>query len=385
MSTSIRRSALISALATTLALFGCKSEDGQGDAGGDGPAASDAQVEPIKKGDLKRDLNTKPKPKITQLIPDNGFSTGGYTVTVVGENFAAGAAVYLDGQPQDVVVNVASSISLSFTMKANPYDPTKPGKVYVGVMVNQQFSNTMGFSYTISTPMTSAFKGSVLTASTSCFRDFPSDPIEGKVTLASDAGAPSIKAEVGYSAKVGSDPSKDSGWKWTAATFLKKDAAYDVYAAPLTVPLSTTYDIAYRFSADNGQTWIYADTDETDLKYDPAKAAKLTATDPPLYYCLSSADCTKYSYEVVCKIDTANKANNKCIECLADADCKGNPKALGPKCNTAKMLCGCAADGDCASNPNGAKCLGWCGCESDTNCVSPAKCYEDKSGITICK
>jgi hypothetical protein len=375
--------------ASVLATAGCKGDDNKTDAGADnGPGLTDATADQKKKADVKPDVPTKPKPKIAQVIPDNGFSTGNYVVTLVGENFAAGAAVYLDGQPQAVAVNVASAASLSFNMPANPYDASKAGKVSVGVMVNSQFSNQVDFRYTVSAPMTETFKGSVLTASTTCFRDFASDPILGRVlsAVASDAGVtPTVSAEVGFG-KVGSDPSKDSAWKWQPATFSTKDGLYDVYTGAVTVPLSITYDVAYRFSADGGKTWVYADTDETDLKYDPAKAAKVTATDPPLLYCLSSTDCNpKYPYEVVCMVNTADKKKNVCVECLLDVDCTGYAKALGLKCGT-KNQCGCAADGDCAKNPNGAKCLGWCGCESDNNCVAPAKCFEDKArGITVCR
>jgi hypothetical protein len=379
------RTLLLSAVAV-LAIGGCKNDE-KSDAGADKSGLTDALPDQKKKGDIKPDLPTKPKPKISQILPNNGFSTGNYVVTLVGENFAAGAAVYLDGQPQALAVNVASAASLSFTMPANPYDSSKPGKVSVGVMVNSQFSNQVDFRYTVSAPMTENIKGSVLTATTACFRDFASDPILGRVLsqVASDAGVtPTLSAEVGFGT-VGTDPSKASAWKWVPATFSKKDGLYDTFTGTVTVPLSITYDIAYRFSTDGGKTWVYADTDETDLKYDTAKAAKLTATDPPLLYCLSNTDCNpRYPYEIICKVD-ADKTKNVCVECLLDADCTGYAKALGPKCGT-KNQCGCSADSDCTKpNPNGAKCLGWCGCESDNNCVSPAKCYEDKTrGITIC-
>ena len=261
----------------------------------------------------------------------------------------------------------------------------------MGVLVGSQFSNTVDFQYTVTIPMTASFKGSVVTATSSGFRDFPSEPIEGKAVAlgGGDAGAaPTIRAQVGLGT-VGSDPTQDPSFMWFPATFNRKDGAYDVFSATVVPGLSKTYDVAYRFSIDGGGRWIYADTDETDLKYDPAKAAKLTATDPPPGFCLTSNDCLgKDRYKVTCKVDTADKTKNVCVECLKDADCAGYPKALGPKCDATGLICQCGGDPDCATNMNGAVCIpdgSYCGCQSETNCPPPSKCTEDqKTGMTTC-
>jgi hypothetical protein len=390
------RLTMVAAFAAALALAGCKKDE---------PTPPDAGGADLKKTDggkgeglkvdrppTKIDGPAAKKPKIAQILPASGFADATTQVTLIGEGFAAGMSAYIDGQPVGTAVNVASAISASFTMPKNPYGPPydKPQKVSVGVMVGTQLSNSVDFWYTVVGTMDAKWKGSVVTAASSCYRDFPSDPIAGKVLLdtsGSDAGAPpALKAEVGFG-KSGSDPTKDGAWKWFPATFKKKDGAYDLFEGTLTVPLAQTYDVAYRFSKDGGGTFIYADTDEGDLKYDPAKAAKLTAQSPPPGFCLTNQDCVVNAYEVTCKVDPADKTKNHCVECLKDSDCTSYHKALGPKCT--QELCNCTADGDCAQNENGAKCMkaqpSYCGCTGDTNCVAPRKCAQDpKTGMQTC-
>ncbi len=382
-------------LSLSVALVGCKKDDPVApDAGVDRGAGEGLKSEGVKKPDGKPagDLPPTKKVKIAQILPSSGFADSTTLVTLIGENFSSGMSAFIDGQPVGTPVNVASAASASFTMPKNPYGPPydQPAKVSVGVMVGSTFSNTVDFWYTLVAPMTADFKGVIVTAKSDCYRDFPSDPIQGKVslTLGADAGAaPTLKAEVGYG-KEGSDPTKDSTWRWFPATFKQKDGAYDVYEGTLTVPLAQTYDVAYRFSKKDGY-WVYADTDESNLAYEPAKAAKLTATNAPAGFCMTNQDCVVNKYEVTCKVNPTDKKLNKCVECLTNTDCTGYAKALGPTCT--KELCGCSADSDCTTpkpNANGAKCItqgGYCGCTGDTNCVAPAKCYQDQNtGMTTC-
>ena len=334
-------------------------------------------------------------PAITKLIPADGFAGGTTPVVIVGEGFTAGAKVFIDGGAAIIQsVTVSSPVALSFVMPQNPYGPPydQPQKVSVMVMVNTLVSNSVDFQYTVTKAMDATFKGSVLTAQTSAYRDFPSDPIEARVfaqgitdTTTGDSGK--LEVEVGYG-PVGKDPTKDAGFKWQAASF-KQDGAsgYDIYSGTLTVPLSMTYDVAFRVSQDSGKTWIYADTDETNLSYELAKAARLTATDAPAGYCQSSADCTASAYDVVCKIDTGDPTNNRCVECLAAADCAANSKALGPYCDTANARCYCSQATDCAANPNGHSCLssGYCGCQASTDCDTGGTCTQTTGGLSVCQ
>ena len=66
--------------------------------------------------------------------------------------------------------------------------------------------------------------------------------------------------------------------------------------------------------------------------------------------------------------------DGKCVECIDDKTCTGNPGAVGSKCNTTQNLCFCANDADCASNLRGKKCntnIGACGCSVNSDCKAP--------------
>jgi len=383
-------------IALTVAVS-CSDDNGKDkDAGPDMYVPTDGTPDKLVTPDVKPDVNVATKPVIDKMLPADGFADATTPVVLTGKNFSQGARVFIDGGAGAIIqtVTVSSPVSLAFVMPQNPYGPPydKPQKVSVAVMVNTLLSNSVDFQYTVTTPMDATFKGSVLQAGpVSAFRDFASDPIEAQVlaqgitdTSTGDSGK--ITAEIGFGA-VGKDPSKEAGFKWFKARFNRDDASgYDIYDGALTVPLSQTYDVAFRFSQDGGQSWIYADTDETDLSYQTGKAAKITATDPPVGYCQTDGDCSLQALKVVCLIDPSDKTKNQCVECKADADCTGNPKALGPKCETTQYMCYCQQATECASNPNGHNCLssGYCGCQADTDCPSGGKCMQTPDGLTIC-
>jgi hypothetical protein len=390
---------LVAALAT------CSDDDNNNgkdkDAGGDSTAVTEAGTPDTKPTpDITPDVNTSLKPKIDQMLPTDGFANATTKVVLTGKNFAQGARVYLDGGAGAIIMNVtvSSPVSLAFVMPKNPYgapDYDKPQKVSVSVLVNTMTSNAVDFQYTVSQEMDAKFKGSVLTASTDAFKDFASDPIEAQVyvegiTDTTTGDSQKITAQIGYGPE-GKDPSKEDGWKWFKARFKEDSTAqtgYDVYDGTLKVPLVKTYDVAFRFSQDGGQTWIYADTDEGDLKYDTAKSAKLKAAQAPVNYCQTDGDCSLNAFAVVCMVDAADKTKNQCVECLQDSDCTGHPKALGPTCLTTKNLCICNQASDCAKNPNGLQCLSsYCGCNGDDDCkhVSGTKCTQDpQTKLQLC-
>ena len=98
-----------------------------------------------------------------------------------------------------------------------------------------------------------------------------------------------IIAQLGYGPD-GSYPDED--WIWVDAAYAGDVGAtdeYDEYAASLTVDTMGQYDYAYRFSSDGGFSWIYADTDGTDIGsidgangYSPSRAGSLIVTDQRL-------------------------------------------------------------------------------------------------------
>lgn len=387
---ALRWSALVA-----VALFACSDDNGSKDAGPDiykpGDGTPDVKLTP----DLPPpDVDVSKKPEIDKMLPSDGFANTTTSVVLTGKNFGQGARVLLDGGSADIIMNVvvASPVSLSFVMPKNPYGAPnydQPQKVSVAVMINTLVSSSKDFQYTITKEMDSKFKGSVLVSTISCYKDFATDPIEAQVfvdgitdTSTGDSGK--IVAQIGFGT-VGKDPSKDGGWKWFKARYNRDDASgYDIFDGALTVPLAQPYDVAFRFSKTSGE-WIYADTDETDLQYDVAKATKLTAVQAPPNYCQTDGDCMLNAYAVVCKVDPSDKSKNQCIECQADGDCTNNPKALGPFCN--QNLCYCKDSNDCPTNPNGHLCTNsYCGCQGDTDCVAPAVCTQDPvTQLTTCQ
>lgn len=106
------------------------------------------------------------------------------------------------------------------------------------------------------------------------------------VTLGAGQG-PGVMAQVGYG-PLGTDPVASSEWNWEDATYnvdvdgvLPGDMANDEYMGTLTISTAGTYDMAYRFSRDGGNTWTYCDRDGSTNGYAPEQAAQLTVTAQP--------------------------------------------------------------------------------------------------------
>lgn len=92
--------------------------------------------------------------------------------------------------------------------------------------------------------------------------------------------APTLVAQIGVGPD-GSDPTTSTAWTWTSA---QPNVGYDFtqnndeYTADVTAPAGAgSYDYAFRYSGDNGQTWTYCDQNAgaTD-GYQPAEAGDLT-------------------------------------------------------------------------------------------------------------
>jgi hypothetical protein len=348
------------------------------------------------------------KVTITKIIPDNGFADGGKSgkgtsVVITGTGFVQGnTTVYGDGGNAFILQGSVNGSSLTVTIPKNPYDTTKPTIIQISLSANGiTSSNQVNFQYTVSQAMDSTYEGSITTASTTSYALFKSGLIYGQVylsgttdTTTGDSGK--ITAQVGVGT-TGTNPSKDSGWSWSTASFSADsttDSNYDIYAGKVKASSTGTFDVAYRFSKDGGKTFIYADTDETDLAYDTSKAGSLTASTAPDGYCVEDADCSGNLYEVYC--DTSA---NECYECTSDTDCANNPTAGGPTCSS--KACLCSSEADCAKNANGTHCSGVASydggsasgsgrcyiCTSDDHCKSSSSghiCTAGSSKIPYC-
>lgn len=375
---------------------GCSDDDGKPtpDVGVDmGPQDTGPD-----KAVVKPDLSEDKKLKITAIVPDNGpacpFKEGGAAdncdgtipITLVGQNFDTGAAVYVEGGSAYLIdiVDVSSSASMQFRLPKQPYDTAKPFKVFISVRVGDQQSNSIGFQYWVTKPATTDYIGSVITTTVEAFRDFPSQPFTGKVKIigktdtTSGQAATNVKVQFGISVK-GKDPLKAYTWRWFDATYKADDGDYDTYEGTVTPWLDGEFDLAMRFSDDNGQTWTFVDTDETDPAFDGTKVALLTVSAAPQLYCQKDDDCKLNLFEKVCKLDPVDWKKHVCVGCKTDQDCKDNPAAFGPNCDTSKESCFCKSDDECKTHENGKKCVGntYCGCEQPTDCVEPNVCYQD--------
>lgn len=92
------------------------------------------------------------------------------------------------------------------------------------------------------------------------------------VTEAPGQGA-GIIAEVGYGPD-GSDPTGNN-WTWFTAVYNIDVMDNDEYVGSFTVNTAGSYDYAYRFSGDTGNTWTYGDLDGSNNGYSTAQAGDL--------------------------------------------------------------------------------------------------------------
>ncbi len=101
--------------------------------------------------------------------------------------------------------------------------------------------------------------------------------------LTEAAGEPSgVVAQVGYGPTT-VNPSTQSGWTWSAATWNTQVGNNDEYGLALTAPSTAgTYRYAYRFSLDSGATWTYCDTNgagsNSGLTFEVTQLPTLTVT-----------------------------------------------------------------------------------------------------------
>jgi hypothetical protein len=106
------------------------------------------------------------------------------------------------------------------------------------------------------------------------------DVVYGQVFLAGVTDRPGpgagLRAELGVGTE-GADPAQfPQFWRWAPGVYNVDVGANDEYMARLTAGAPGRYDYAWRYSADDGRTWLYADTNGTDDGYDPGHAGALT-------------------------------------------------------------------------------------------------------------
>jgi hypothetical protein len=86
-----------------------------------------------------------------------------------------------------------------------------------------------------------------------------------------------LRAELGWGPQSVDPSTNPSGYSWVAATYnpAHTDDNNDEYQAAFTPPAAGTFGYVYRFSGDNGATWLYCDTRD-DTTFATADAGVLT-------------------------------------------------------------------------------------------------------------
>jgi len=114
-----------------------------------------------------------------------------------------------------------------------------------------------------------------------------SEPIFGRIEVPGYTDSISgridfILSQVGYGPD-GSSPEASTRWEWKDANFDSDSGNQDRYSGNITAPVSQgSYDVAYRFSIDSGETWVYCDMDGSSNGYSPSSSVSLIVTEEPV-------------------------------------------------------------------------------------------------------
>jgi hypothetical protein len=204
---------------------------------------------------------------VTSLNPDRGSPAGGTTVTIAGVGFEDGVTVKFGDAP---AVDVQRRSATEIVCKAPAH---ALGGVDVVVKNPDNASALKRFTYAATVGWaTIQFPAALnVTAGAQTDHIYARVYVEG-VTAGAGRGV-GVKAQAGFGAAGGTP---DGSWTWVDAEWNADDGNNDEYRARLTPPAAGTFDVAFRFSADDGATWLVADRDGTTNGYAPAQATKLT-------------------------------------------------------------------------------------------------------------
>ncbi|MBN2495509.1 MAG: IPT/TIG domain-containing protein [Deltaproteobacteria bacterium] len=219
-------------------------------------------------------------PVIQYVEPAVGPTSGGTAVVIHGGGFAAGANVDFDGQVASDI-QVLDEGAIACTTPAHAEGPVDVRVVNPDL---QQDVLASGFVYEKPAVDWAAIMGPmVLTLDIGQDSELVfAQAYESDVTPG-DGCTGQITAELGYG-PVGSIPAEDDpetpAWSWTPAECNLSCLACgnnDEYMASLHIDTSGQFHFAYRFSLDDGETWIYADGESGTLDgYQPENAGQVT-------------------------------------------------------------------------------------------------------------
>ena len=224
-----------------------------------------------------------PAPKILSISPDKGVTDGGTDVTINGKDFKSGARVFIG----DECTNVVFVSSEKLTCKTAPH---KKGVVDV-VVKNPDGQQDMlqgGFTYYEANPKVDwcnlqwPYEMTVIVNNET--DAVYSQVYEEGVTEGVGQGS-GIKGQLGYGEPT-IDPSiNPDKWVWVDGKFNVDAGNNDEYMGKITPDKTGTFAYTFRYSIDDGATWLYCDKDGSDNGFSMGQTGILTvlekANNPP--------------------------------------------------------------------------------------------------------
>ena len=228
-----------------------------------------------------------PAPEIDDVHPGEGPTTGGTVVEITGQNFQDGILVYF-GTRESTDVGYRNPAII--TARAPRGDA---GTVTVKVENPDGQTSELAGGFTYEDVAAISWCSLDRPASAFGMAGEETEPFYGIVefpgTTDGSGQGGGILAQAGFGPD-DSDPLEDADdWTWADAGYgadvdgdEEGDLARDAYSATLIVDTNGSYDVAFRFSSDGGDTWINCDMDASDFpEYDYHDAAALEITSLP--------------------------------------------------------------------------------------------------------
>jgi len=226
---------------------------------------------------------TGPGPMLTAVSPPSGPIAGGTLVTLTGENLVAGATATFGGEP---CAEPHVSSARRMTCRTPAHDA---GAVDATVVNPDEQSATLAaaFTYDASGPRVN-WCALHYPSELSVAPDAPAGPAYGRVYVQDvtpgDGQGPGVRAQIGVG-PAGSDP---GGWAWGDAAYnisvdgiVPGDVANDEYQATIVGRPEGEYSYAFRFSVDDGETWLLCDRTGSDDGFNVAHAGTLHVVPVP--------------------------------------------------------------------------------------------------------
>ncbi|MBI2895837.1 MAG: IPT/TIG domain-containing protein [Deltaproteobacteria bacterium] len=235
--------------------------DGDG-GGGDGDADGDSDADSDTDGDGDADPNA---PQIFFVEPSRGPTDGGTSVAITGLRFQDGARGTFDGV--EASCNRVDETRLDCTTPAHA-----AGAVEVAVRNSDGLEGRFPGGFTYVEDAEPVIEWAVLQwpPTTTVLEGRESETIYGRVRV---PGLTELEGEpVGVLAQLGwgTDAADPDGFSWEDAPFFGDTESGDEFASALTIDEAGEWAYAFRFSVDEGASWVVADLDAGAYSADQA-------------------------------------------------------------------------------------------------------------------